>query len=366
MNWESSPESGCVGQPGCVGTVATRTPDHTGLASILEQRRSSDVLIPQLALTQAFSRSPPICKHLRLRSNTAHRLTLAIAAEEEHEVPVEERGLKEIAEEEEEEEEGLHQSGMVRSGSSRVPGLGFRRPEEQEIADTSNSANRASKFELCIGSFGPIPFDDGAEETTSEGTSCSSSTYSEEVCSTRIASRRRGRVQRTSDRGEIEAALERQSSERFISTVCSSAKGKAGSYSLRKWLEEGSQGGICSASVQSSCVAVREETRGNGGRSSKRLLREPLQGAVDVLSGPCDKGRMMGFRWEEEVEPFFYQLWNIPQHPTKPFWVQKGVGGDVRPVRVSVPTQPPPPLPPDSSGLFCLGEEGNQLLCLRQ
>jgi hypothetical protein len=138
------------------------------------------------------------------------------------------------------------------------------------------------------------------------------------VCSTRIASRRRGRVHRSSDRGEIEAALERQSSERAISTVCSSAKSKqanacnVGSYSLRKWLEEGSQGDICPASVQSSCVAVREDTRGNGGRSSKRLLREPLQGVVEVLSGPCDKGRMVGFRWEEEVEPFFHQLWNIP------------------------------------------------------
>jgi hypothetical protein len=32
---------------------------------------------------------------------------------------------------------------------------------------------------------------------------------------------------------------------------------------------------------------------------------------------------MVGFRWEEEVEPFFHQLWNIPQHPTKPLWVQK-------------------------------------------
>jgi hypothetical protein len=108
MNWESSPESGCVGLTRCVGTVATRTPGRTGLASILEQRRSSDVLIPQPAPTQAFSRSPPICKHLRLRSTTARRLTLAIAAEEEHEGTVEERGLEEITEEEGE----LHQSGI--------------------------------------------------------------------------------------------------------------------------------------------------------------------------------------------------------------------------------------------------------------
>jgi hypothetical protein len=246
----------------------------------------------------AFSRSSPICKHLRLRSTAARRLTLAIAAEEEHEGPVEERGLEEITEEEGE----LHQSDMVCSGTSRVPGLGFPGTEEQEIANTSNSAIRTSKFELCIGSFGQIPFDDGAEETTSEGTSGSSSTYSEEVCSTRIASRRRGRVHRSSSRREIEAALEGQSSERAVSTVCSSAKSKqanasnVGSYSLRKWLEEGSQGGICAVSVQSPCVAVREDTRGNGGRSSKRLLKEPLQGVVGVLSGPCDKGRMVGFR----------------------------------------------------------------------
>jgi hypothetical protein len=276
----------------------TRTPGRTGLASILEQRRSSDVLIPQSVSRQKLSRSPPISKLLRLRSTAARRLTLAIAAEEEHEVPVEERGLEEIVEE----EDDLHQSGMVRSCSSRVPGLGFLGPEEKEIADTSNSANRASKFELCIGSFGPIPFDDGAEETTSEGTSGSSSTCSEEVCSTRVASRRRGRVHRSSSRREIEAALERQSSERAVSTVYSSAKSKqanasnVGSYSLRKWLEEGSQGGICAISVQSPCVAVREDTRGNGGRSSKRLLKEPLQGVVGVLSGPCDKGRMVGFR----------------------------------------------------------------------
>jgi hypothetical protein len=34
MNWESSPESDYVGQPGWVDTVATRTPGRTGLASM--------------------------------------------------------------------------------------------------------------------------------------------------------------------------------------------------------------------------------------------------------------------------------------------------------------------------------------------
>jgi hypothetical protein len=64
--------------------------------------------------------------------------------------------------------------------------------------------------------------------------------------------------------------------------------------------------------VFSHHVAAREDVEGNGGRGSKKLLKEPLQGAARVLSGPCDKGRMVGFRWEEEVEPFFQQPWNIP------------------------------------------------------
>jgi hypothetical protein len=44
----------------------------------------------------------------------------------------------------------------------------------------------------------------------------------------------------------------------------------------------------------------------------KKLLKETLQEMAGALSGPCDKGRMVGFGWEEEVEPFFQQLWNIP------------------------------------------------------
>jgi hypothetical protein len=227
---------------------------------------------------------------------------------------VEKRGLEEFAEEEGEQS----QSGMVCSSTPRVPGVGIPEPQERAIADSSKSASRASKFELCIGSFGPIPFDAGAEETTSEGTSGSSSTCSEEVCSNRFASRRRGEARRWSGRREIGAALEGQSVEGAVSFVCSSATSKqanasnVGSYSLRKWLEEEPHGGICTVGVQSPCVAVRENTRGNGGRSSKWLLKEPLPGVAGVLSGPCDKGSMVGFRWEEEVEPFFHQLWNIP------------------------------------------------------
>jgi hypothetical protein len=66
---------------------------------------------------------------------------------------------------------------------------------------------------------------------------------------------------------------------------------------------------------------------------------------------------MVGFRWEEEVEPFFQQLWNIPLHLTKPLWVQKGVSREKLSVRVRFPTKPPPPLPPDSPGLYFLGVE---------
>jgi hypothetical protein len=45
VNWESSPELDCVGRSERSGTVATRTSGHTRLASILEQDKSSDVLI---------------------------------------------------------------------------------------------------------------------------------------------------------------------------------------------------------------------------------------------------------------------------------------------------------------------------------
>jgi hypothetical protein len=85
-----------------------------------------------------------------------------------------------------------------------------------------------------------------------------------------------------------------------------------GSDSLKQWLEEGPQGGISSVSVQPPRFASREDVGGNGGRGSKKLLKETLQEMAGALSGPCDKGRMVGFGWEEEVEPFFQQLWNIP------------------------------------------------------
>jgi hypothetical protein len=39
------------------------------------------------------------------------------------------------------------------------------------------------------------------------------------------------------------------------------------------------------------------------------------------------------------------------------YWVQKGVSREKLPVRVRFPTKPPPPLPPDSPGLHCLGVE---------
>jgi hypothetical protein len=228
---------------------------------ILEQERSSDVLISQPVSRQSLPRSPPISKFLKLGFTAACHLTLAITAEEEHEVPMDERRLEEISEGEGE----LHQSGMGHSRSSRVHGLGFLGLEEKKITESSISAIRSSKYELCIGSFGPIPFVDGAEETTSEGTSSSSSTCSEEVCSTRIASQRRCRSRGTAIREEIAASMERQSSERIIPSVCSAAKGKqanaanVGSYSLRKWLKEGSQGGSCVASAQSSCYVATED-----------------------------------------------------------------------------------------------------------
>jgi hypothetical protein len=119
------------------------------------------------------------------------------------------------------------------------------------------------------------------------------------------------RDRRATGRGELEASMERQSMEGAISIVSSTAQSEqanarnVGSYSLRQWLlEEGSQGGVSSVSVQSQCFASREDGGGNGGRGSKKLLKEPLQRDAGMLSGPCDKGRKVGFRWEEEVEPF--------------------------------------------------------------
>jgi hypothetical protein len=168
---------------------------------------------------------------------------------------MEERGLAGIVEE----EKDLHQSGMVHPSPFRFSGLGFLESEEKEIVDSSKSADGANRFELCIGFFGPIPYDCEAEETTSEGTSGSGSTCSEEIRSARFASRRRIRDRRAAGREEPEASMERQSSEGVISTVSSTAQGKqadarnVGSYSLRQWLEEGSQGGISSTCVQSPC-----------------------------------------------------------------------------------------------------------------
>jgi hypothetical protein len=121
VNWESSPELDCVGRSERSGTVATRTSGRTGLASILEQDKSSDVLIPQSVSRQPLPWSPPISKFLKLRSTAARRLTLAITEGEEHEESMGARGLEEISEGEGE----LCQSGMGHSHSSRVPGLGF-------------------------------------------------------------------------------------------------------------------------------------------------------------------------------------------------------------------------------------------------
>jgi hypothetical protein len=127
---------------------------------------------------------------------------------------------------------------------------------------------------------------------------------------------------RASVRAESEATVARQSEEGIISIVSSSAQGEqthardVGSYSLRQWLEEGSQGCICAAGVQSPCLVAGEYVGRNGGRSSKKLLKELLQERCGALSGPGYKGRLVGFGWEEEVKPFFQQLWNIPQHPT--------------------------------------------------
>jgi hypothetical protein len=246
MIWESSPESERVGPPGRTGTVATRTLGRTGLASILGRQEFPGILISQLASSPALSRSPPIAKLVKLRSAAARRLTLAIASKEEHEVQMADGGLAGIAEEEGE----LHQSGMVHPSTSRFSGLGILESKEQESADSAESVDRASRFELCIGSFGPIPFDREADETTSEGTSSSGSTCSEEVCSARLTSRRRLRNLRAPFRAESEAIVARQSKEGAISIVSSSAQGKqthardVGSYSLRQWLEEGSQGCI--------------------------------------------------------------------------------------------------------------------------
>jgi hypothetical protein len=64
----------------------------------------------------------------------------------------------------------------------------------------------------------------------------------------------------------------------------------------------------------------------------------------------------VGFGWEEEVEPFFQQLWNIPQHPTKPLWVLKEMDRGQLPDRVRVPSKPPPALSPVLPG-FCVVEE---------
>jgi hypothetical protein len=89
------------------------------------------------------------------------------------------------------EEEGeLHQSSMVRSSTSGVSGWGILESKEQKSTDSSESVDRSSRYELYIGSFGPIPFDREVDETTSEGTSGSGSTCSEEVCSARLMSRR--------------------------------------------------------------------------------------------------------------------------------------------------------------------------------
>jgi hypothetical protein len=63
--------------------------------------------------------------------------------------------------------------------------------------------------------------------------------------------------------------------------------------------------GISVASVQSSCLVAGEDGGRNGGMSSKKLLKELLQEKGGALSGPVDKGSLVGFGWEEEVEPFF-------------------------------------------------------------
>jgi hypothetical protein len=184
--WESSPESERVEPPRRTGTVATRPLGRIGPASILKRQEFSGVLIPQASSSPTLSRSPPITKHIKLRSTAARRLTLAVASEKEHEVQMATRELAGITEEEGE----LHQSGMVHLSASRCSGLGISRSEEQKGADSSESFDRPNRYELCIGSFGPIPFDCEADETTSEGTSGSGSTCSEEVCSARLTSRR--------------------------------------------------------------------------------------------------------------------------------------------------------------------------------
>jgi hypothetical protein len=63
------------------------------------------------------------------------------------------RGLAGIVKE----EKDLHQSGMVHPSPFRFPGLGFLESEEKEIADSSKSADRANRFELCIGFLGQSP-----------------------------------------------------------------------------------------------------------------------------------------------------------------------------------------------------------------
>jgi hypothetical protein len=212
--------------------------------------------------------SPPIGKLVKLRSAAAHRLTLVIASEGEREVQMVNGGLAGIAEE----EEDRHQSGMVHLSTSRFSGLGSMESKEQEIAGSSEAAGRANRFELCIGSFGPIPFDCEPDETTSEGISDSGSTCSKEVCSARLTSRRRNRYLRAPDREGSEAMMEGQIKKGTISIVSSSAQGEqayardVGSYSLRQWLEEGSHGSIRSVGIQPSCSVARENCGRNGGR----------------------------------------------------------------------------------------------------
>jgi hypothetical protein len=155
--------------------------------------------------------------------------------EGEHEVQMADGEFTGIMEEEGE----LHQSGMVHPSASRFSSLGILESKEQNSADSSESIDRSSRYELCIGSFGPIPFGHEADETTSEGTSGFGSTCSEEVCSARLTSRRRFRSLRASVRAETEATVARQSEEGAISIVSSSAQGEqthardVGSYSLK-------------------------------------------------------------------------------------------------------------------------------------
>jgi hypothetical protein len=127
---------------------------------------------------------------------------------------MEKRGLAEVVREEEE-----HQSGVVHSSKFGVSSLGSLESKGKEKANYSKLAGRASVFELCIGSFGPIPFDHGAEETTSEGTSSIGSTCSEEICSTRLAGPRQHGVHEYSSRKEHEAVMEGESSDIAILVV---------------------------------------------------------------------------------------------------------------------------------------------------